>query len=125
MAMTNKGGMHGFLTIVYGENVQAKREPPWNNLFTIASQVQDSPWLVSGDFNTARYTGEKVGGKALSLAQLSPFNDCLSHCNLSDLKSKSGIWSWNNKILMGGELQEDLTGSSARWVAGPSSNIIL
>jgi len=79
--------MQGFLIIVYGENTNAGRENLWRNSTIIADHVQDSPWVVAVDFNSARYSSEKVGGKALSLAQLKPFNDCISYCKLPDLNS--------------------------------------
>jgi len=89
MSITNNGGLHGFLTIVYGESVLARRDPLWRDLHQISGQVHSSPWLVSGDFNnTARYTSEKVGGKVLSFGQLAPFNDCLNLCRLIRLEEQ-------------------------------------
>jgi len=38
--------MQGFLTIVYGESVQARRKILWQELSTIAAHVQSSRWLV-------------------------------------------------------------------------------
>ena len=62
-------------------------------------QIHSSPWLLAGDFNTARFTSEKVGGKTLSFSQLSPFNDFMSKAALSNIRSVGSIWSWNNKNL--------------------------
>ena len=50
MSLTNKGGLHGFITIVYVENVHARRELFWGDLHQVANQVHGSPWLVAGDF---------------------------------------------------------------------------
>ena len=115
MSLTNNGGLQGFLTIVYGENIHARRESLWEELHQIAIQIQDSPWLVAGDFNTARFTTEKVGGKTLKLGQLSSFNDCLSQCNLSDLRSMGGTWSWNNKRTGGRRIAGRLDKMSLQW----------
>ena len=86
--LSNKGELLGFLTIVYGKNVPSRRESPWKDLQHISGYVQGHPWLVAGDFNTARYTNEKVEGRTLNIGQLAPFNDCITHCNLSDMRSK-------------------------------------
>ena len=50
MSITNNGGLHGFLTIVYGESVLARRDPLWRDLHQISGQVHSSPRLVAGDF---------------------------------------------------------------------------
>jgi len=49
MSLTNNGGLQGFLTIVYSENIHARRESLWKELHQIAIQIKDSPWLVAGD----------------------------------------------------------------------------
>jgi len=63
LSVINKGGLQGYLTIIYGENLQRQREALWKELNNVAAHVGDTPWLVFGDFNTARYKSEKVGGK--------------------------------------------------------------
>lgn len=44
-----------------------------------------------------RFSNEKVGGRLLTPAQLSDFNDCIMSCNLVDIRSVGGCWTWNNK----------------------------
>jgi len=94
----------GFLIIVYGENFLSRRESLWKDLQHISGYVQGHLWLMAGDFNTARYTNEKVGGRTLNIGQLVPFNDCVTHCNLSDMRSKGSSWSWNNKNTAGSRI---------------------
>ena len=79
LSHSDKGGFLAFLTIVYGENVLCRRESLWKDL----QHMQGHPWLVAGDFNTARNTNEKVGGRTVNIFQLTPFNDYITHCNLS------------------------------------------
>jgi len=39
------------------------------------------PWIVLGDFNVARLSDEKVGGKPLSIQKANDFiNDCIYYC---------------------------------------------
>ena len=62
-------------------------------------QIIHAPRIIAGDFNTARITTETVGGKTLTFQQLRSFDDFISDCSLSDLKSIGSFWSWNNKNL--------------------------
>ena len=57
-----------------------------------------------GDFNTARYTDEKLRGKALSFANLTPFNDCINVCQLMDLKHVGFKWFWHNSNVGSGRI---------------------
>jgi len=43
------------------------------------------------------------GGKAVSFAQLSPFNNCISYCNMLISKALGGIEVGLTKILLEGE----------------------
>ena len=74
-------------TIVYGANTQRERTSLWSDLRRLAPSTTTLPWLVMGDFNTVRFTDEKIGVKLLSINQLKEFNDCVDSCTLSDLKS--------------------------------------
>jgi len=64
----------------------------WKELQVL--NISNAPWLLTGDFNTARFTNEKVGGKPLSYQQLSSFNDFVNVCSLLDLKSVGAIKAW-------------------------------
>ena len=76
------------------------------------------PWILSGDFNTARFTNEKVRGRNLNSHQLSSFNDFITSCYLMDLRSVGSIWSWNNKnvdgTIIAGRLDRLLR--NAQWI---------
>lgn len=119
LSIKNQGGLSGYLTIVYGFNTQGGRQMLWKELMDM--QITSSPWLISGDFNTARFTTEKVGGKALLFSQLSPFNDFISSCALSDLRSGGSTWTWNNKSIeakrIAGRLDRVLCNTLANYIA--------
>jgi len=44
------------------------------------------------------HTDEKVGGKLPSIQKLKNFNDCISYCSLSDIRSTRRKWAWHNKV---------------------------
>jgi hypothetical protein len=96
MKCINKGGLQLGFTVVYGANFKSQRASLWNELISIADLFVDIPWAVGGDYNTARYTDEKIGGRYLNISQLRDFNDCIDKCGLSDIRSTGSIWSWNN-----------------------------
>ena len=52
-----------------------------------------------GDFNSARYTYEKVGGNQLSFTHLALFHNYIDHCSLSDIRSIGNKWSWHNNSI--------------------------
>jgi len=60
LSIANKGGLEGVLTVVYWLNIQKQREAMWHDLNSLAATIQDMPWLVTGDFNTARFTSEET-----------------------------------------------------------------
>ena len=88
----------------------------WNEL--IALNIQHLPWLMAGYFNTVRCTFEKNGGKSFSFQQLRSFNDVITSCSFSDLKSVGNQWSWNNKNLDGGRIvgRLDRALCNAKWL---------
>ena len=93
----NVGGLTLMGTVVYGSNFQQEKTSLWNDLRRLARSNASMPWIVMGDFNTVRFTDEKLGGKLLSINQLKEFNDCLDYCSLTDMKSTGNYWSWHNK----------------------------
>ncbi|XP_077248588.1 uncharacterized protein LOC143888144 [Tasmannia lanceolata] len=62
------------------------------------SQNIDTPWIVIGDFNTARFTKERLGGVGPVHSDLNDFNQCIHECSLVDLKSVGQLLSWHNNV---------------------------
>ena len=92
----NKGGLQVHFTVVYAANYHSQRVSLWKELVDISVMINDSPWAVLGDFNSARFTSEKIGGRKLTMDMLRPFNECLDLCGLSDIRSFGGSLTWNN-----------------------------
>lgn len=63
----NNGWLQIYITVIYGANYQSQRVSLWNELIKISSIISDSAWVVLGDFIIARYTGEKIGGRKLTI----------------------------------------------------------
>jgi len=75
----NKGGLEGYLTVVYVINTHVERMGLWRELKELNFTIH--PWLLTGDFNTTRFTNEKVGGKQLTYQQLSMLTNVIGNCS--------------------------------------------
>jgi len=100
---SNAGGLQLFLPVVYGSNLSSERTLLWQDLVYLTNTFISGAWVVMGDFNTARFSDEKLGGKAFSSEKLSHINDCINSCQLKDLRHLGSIWSWHNNNIGPGE----------------------
>ena len=64
---TNKRGLAIIMSGVYGENWISQREALRDDLKLINHSHGQKPWTILGDFNTARFINEKLGGNRLTL----------------------------------------------------------
>ncbi|KAK1327171.1 hypothetical protein QJS10_CPA01g01631 [Acorus calamus] len=92
----SSGGSTYFLTTIYASNSVSERQTLWQDLTILASGIGNSPWIIGGDFNDIRYSNEKVGGRPAHSRRLARFNQCISDCNLQDLKATGNLYSWHN-----------------------------
>jgi len=50
----NLSGLSCYISAIYGEHTFVRRRPLWENLLHFNNLLQDSPWLVAGDFNAIK-----------------------------------------------------------------------
>ncbi|XP_074277626.1 uncharacterized protein LOC141601261 [Silene latifolia] len=55
-----------------------------------------STLLFWGDFNNVLQPLERIGSD-VTLAEIRPFQQCLLHCELTDIKAIGSYYTWNNK----------------------------
>ncbi|KAL0408772.1 UNVERIFIED_CONTAM: hypothetical protein Sradi_1811600 [Sesamum radiatum] len=79
----------------YGEPDVGKRENSWRILKRLHSQ-SIRPWLCAGDFNEILEHAEKEGGPMRAEWQIRNFRNCLSECELHDLRFKGTSFTWCN-----------------------------
>ncbi|XP_074283670.1 uncharacterized protein LOC141608207 [Silene latifolia] len=84
-----------YFTSVYGYNKLAQRSELWKSLGHYSDQI-DGPWIVGGDFNNVLQPLERIGSD-VTLAEIRPFQQCLLHCDLTDIKAIGSYYTWNNK----------------------------
>ncbi|KAK1293495.1 hypothetical protein QJS10_CPB17g00346 [Acorus calamus] len=84
-------------TSVYDSNLYPERHLLWNSIINLSTGLQNSPWIVGGDFNEVRYNSEKSGGRPVHARRIRKFNCYIESSGLQDLKAFGHILSWNNR----------------------------
>ena len=85
------------VSVVYGECDYEKRRELWADLINCGSMVDDSPWLVLGDFNAIRSPFEHSGGSVAWPAWKDDLGCCLGQAGLDDLQFSGCKFTWFNK----------------------------
>ncbi|XP_015078425.1 uncharacterized protein LOC107022284 [Solanum pennellii] len=54
------------------------------------------PWIVGGDCNVILHETEKLGGLSVTHHETKDFAQCISSCNLSEIKFAGSLYTWWN-----------------------------
>jgi len=71
------------ITFVYGRNLEVQRIPLWNDLISLAGNM-NGPWCVLGDFNAVLNPTERIGGNEVTESEMAAFGDCMVQCGLQE-----------------------------------------
>jgi len=71
----NISSMSCYISAVYGDHTFVQRRPLWDDLIHYNEVLQDSSWLVAGDFNAIRDPSDRVGGSNSWIPNLMSFSD--------------------------------------------------
>ncbi|XP_074310444.1 uncharacterized protein LOC141646456 [Silene latifolia] len=83
------------LTVIYAFNDLMERTILWKFLKDTASTC-NLPWLWVGDFNTVLSPIERLGGNTTD-AEMEHFQECVSLCEMEDIKATGALFTWSNK----------------------------
>ena len=86
-----------FVSVIYGDNCQGKRESLWADLISCSSLFRGSPWLVLGYFNAIRNQNSRVGGSREWLSWMDSPDECINEAELDDLKFGGHFFTWSNR----------------------------
>ena len=86
-----------FCSAIYASNNQVNRRALWNHLQLCASRVGSEPWFLMGDFNTTRFTSEKIRGNISTDIAMEDFHDCLFNLELDDMPFNGPLFTWINR----------------------------
>ncbi|WMV09687.1 hypothetical protein MTR67_003072 [Solanum verrucosum] len=89
--VTNVGmGIEVLVLVVYTKCTQVERLQLRESMGDMA-MTTNIPWVIKGDFNVICNEGEKIGGRAVTEAEVRDFNHCLNDCNLEDQGFKGKV----------------------------------
>ncbi|XP_074271386.1 uncharacterized protein LOC141595321 [Silene latifolia] len=83
------------LTMIYAFNDLKERTILWKFLKETASTCT-MPWLWVGYFNTVLSPIERLGGNTTD-AEMEHFQECVSLCEMEDIKATGALFTWSNK----------------------------
>uniref|UniRef100_A0A803QEQ7 Reverse transcriptase zinc-binding domain-containing protein n=1 Tax=Cannabis sativa TaxID=3483 RepID=A0A803QEQ7_CANSA len=90
---TTDSHFSSFVTVVYAYNDHVGRMELWQDLRGLAT---NESWLLMGDFNDIIAKDERIRHKVKFHAS-TDFIDCISHCQLEDVKATGNFFTWTNK----------------------------
>ena len=93
------------LSVVYASLRIAERRILRNNLLFV-SELNNLPWLLTGDFHKLLVSSDKYGGRAVNINNSLQFKECLDRCNMVDLGFSGPRYTWTNKRGISGLIQE-------------------
>ena len=86
---------------MYGLNTSQERKELWRSINRLSGIVDDSPWVVLGDFNVVCRPEERSGGDTSWPSYMEDLNVCYYDNSLDDLKFTGNILTWSKGAVDG------------------------
>ncbi|KAJ8427472.1 hypothetical protein Cgig2_021882 [Carnegiea gigantea] len=61
------------------------------------SNSMDDAWCILADFNAILYAGDKIGGTEVQFHEVQSFGDCITACELQELRSIGPYYTWTEQ----------------------------
>ncbi|KAL0423921.1 UNVERIFIED_CONTAM: hypothetical protein Sradi_0926900 [Sesamum radiatum] len=84
------------ISVLYGASDLIPRRQLWDALQTLATGIQDEPWLVLGDFNAVVDDSEVCGRAAGTSVSMAEFRSCILDTGLVQLPFTGCPFTWHN-----------------------------
>ncbi|XP_062117765.1 uncharacterized protein LOC133831475 [Humulus lupulus] len=84
-----------FVTFVYGFNDGKLRDQLWLDIQELALKI-DEAWMILGDYNEILHQNKRFGKKTIMKPSLS-LRDCMTNCQMENLKYSGCFYTWTNK----------------------------
>ncbi|XP_062075282.1 uncharacterized protein LOC133779324 [Humulus lupulus] len=95
-------GREFYLTFVYGKTTIQERIQLWQDLSCLSFPV--TPWLVAGDFNSMFEFDDRLGGRAVSAAEMADAHRWKSMGLVDELRSIGSHYTWTNNQAAGARI---------------------
>ncbi|XP_021995747.1 uncharacterized protein LOC110892919 [Helianthus annuus] len=86
-----------FCSIVYASNFYITRRELWSHLARHKILVDNNPWVLMGDFNSALNLEDKSMGSSGISTSMQEFQECVNHLQVADIKSIGFHFTWTQK----------------------------
>ncbi|KAL9691065.1 hypothetical protein QQ045_011482 [Rhodiola kirilowii] len=83
-------------SFVYASVDNTIRQQLWDELSEVATQSDDLPWLIGGDFNTILFLSEKMGRRKKRGKDIRDFSEFLTKAGVSDVGFTGNRFTWPN-----------------------------
>ncbi|KAF3620937.1 hypothetical protein FXO38_32083, partial [Capsicum annuum] len=90
------GGRYSDCTCLGSTTRTSGREDLWRYMRVFSTTI-NTPWAITGDFNSILSKEEKIGGKPYRLSKSIPFIECLHDCGLRDIGYTGNTFTWCNE----------------------------
>ncbi|KAM6580277.1 uncharacterized protein LOC115695151 [Cannabis sativa] len=90
---TIDGLFSSFITVIYASNNRNERGLLWKSLEEVNTSEN---WCLMEDFNDISAKEERIGNKVKYYPD-SAFLNCVTHCQLEDIKTSGNYFTWSNK----------------------------
>ncbi|KAG5620988.1 hypothetical protein H5410_006206 [Solanum commersonii] len=84
------------ISIMYAKCDAEARIQLWNDIYCISNDIQNSPWLIGGDFNVIMSDEEKIGSLPVYPNEYEDFAFCVNSCDLEEVNFKGSPFTWWN-----------------------------
>ncbi|KAI3827752.1 hypothetical protein L1987_01835 [Smallanthus sonchifolius] len=86
-----------FCSFVYAKNTYQERRDLWKDLCKHKQMMEDKPWIVMGDFNSALYVDDYLYGTSIPSIGMREFFECVQYNELVDIQGHGLHFTWNQK----------------------------
>ncbi|GKV39884.1 hypothetical protein SLEP1_g47585 [Rubroshorea leprosula] len=112
------GDVKFLCTIVYAFNTFDGRVALWDQVRAL--DVENVPWIISGDFNTTLNYGERVKPSGVVWGDTSKLKDFVNRMEVFDLQFSGAFFTWSNK-----QGENDRVMANSTWVSAfPNTSVV-
>ncbi|XP_021996194.1 uncharacterized protein LOC110893391 [Helianthus annuus] len=90
-----------YCSMVYANNDFKERRDLWESLKVHKLFVNNNPWVIMGDFNSALNLGDSYMGASGMSVSMMDFQDCVANIEVFDVNCSGMQFTWNQKPKQG------------------------